>query len=98
MVPCPPVVVPTLDRRTMQDAQRDERFVSLLEATLSQPEGTRDAYLQHACEGDQGLYKEITECMDWRLRMGGFLLEPMLAIAESDAPFEPGEWIADRFQ
>ena len=79
--------------------ERDERVMTLVAEALEQEPGTRAGYLQTACGADADLYAEVAERVDWERRMGGFLRESIITAFDFlDRPFEPGEFVADRFR
>lgn len=77
---------------------RDERLMSLMDLALALPEEQCDAYLRHACAGDQALYAEVSERIHWERKMNGFLREPLIPRAEHVEPFQPEELILERFE
>jgi serine/threonine protein kinase/Flp pilus assembly protein TadD len=81
----------------MENADQDQRLMSLLAAALKRPAPERRAFLESQCRGDAQLLHEVAEAVDWEERMGGFLREPLIACPQMDRPFQPGEVIAGRF-
>src|SRR5437867_319471 len=78
--------------------ERDERFMTLLETALERPLSDREAFLQHACAGDEALYQELLDSVAWEERMGDFLLDPLIPCLDWEPPFKPGELISGRFR
>lgn len=77
---------------------RDERLMSLMELALAIPEDDREPYLRVACEDDPGLFREVTERLEWERKMNGFLLQPLLPRTEPERPFKPGDLALGRFE
>ena len=80
------------------NAERDQLFMTVLEAARAQPGGERRTFLQQACQGDDGLLRELEEALDGEERMGGFLQTPLIAFKELERPFDKGQVIAERFE
>lgn len=79
----------------------DERVMSLVERALACPPEQRAAFLEQECGGDSTLREEVQSCVEWEIRMGGFLKEPLVAFAAPESaahPFEPGELLDRRFR
>ena len=83
----------------MEDnAEQDQRVMSLLAAALKRPAETRRLFLEKECQGDPELFEEVSEALEWEERMGGFLREPLISFPEIDRPFHPGQIVAGRFE
>ena len=78
--------------------EHDQRVMAVLEEARRRPPADRQNFLRSACGGDEDLYRELTETLEWDHRMGGFLQQPMLDFATLVRPFEPGQVIAERFE
>ena len=72
-------------RKVASEAEFDEIVMTLVETALGKPAEERETYLHQVCRGDEKLYKEVTERIEWELRMGNFLSEPMLKLREAEA-------------
>lgn len=79
-------------------ADRDGRVMRIVERARAHPISERDAFLRLACETDDGLYQEVTETLDWEVRMGDFLKRPLTALTMLSRPFEPGAVVENRFE
>lgn len=71
-------------RNLASEAEFDEIVMMLVETALGKPAGERETYLQQVCRGDEKLFKEVTERIDWELRMGHFLREPLLKLRDGE--------------
>jgi tetratricopeptide (TPR) repeat protein len=78
--------------------QNDDLVMNLVELALARPPEYREAYLRSACSSDPQLFKEVWKYVQWEQRMNGFLLEPLYPPASSEAPFEPGQTLVNRFR
>jgi len=77
--------------------QDDDLVMNLVELALRQPPDTREAYLRSACAGDEELFRQVWDYVQWDGRMKNFLLDP-LCPALSEHRFVPGDLLADRFR
>src|SRR5215470_11696938 len=77
---------------------RDERFVSLLEAALELPPDQREAFLSGACSDDAELLESLQRQLNCELRMGSFLLDPLVRRTVVERPFKAGDLIINRFR
>ncbi len=77
---------------------RDDQVMSLMSTALALGAEERGGFLQVACDGDQALYDELRETLQWEERMGGFLRKPWMSLPELDRPFKPGQVINQRFE
>ena len=84
----------------MQATPDDDRYMSLLEAALVQPDSTqREGFLSAACASDPALAAQIRDDVEWHERMGDFLQRPLLdRLDGSSRPFVAGDLVADRFR
>jgi serine/threonine protein kinase/Flp pilus assembly protein TadD len=76
----------------------DSRVIPLVELALAAPPEERQSRLETACMGDTELFQVAWDCVQWELRMGGFLQTPLIAAAGNGRPFEPGQLLQDRFR
>ncbi len=72
----------------MSDAVLARRALALLDAALERPDAERDAWLEHECDGDLSLMREVRALLDATRRSGGILdsdplLTPPGGLAES---------------
>ena len=72
--------------------------MSVLSKALTLEPGERESHVRLACGGDQQLYDEVTEALEWEERMGSFLKHPLIVREEGVSRFEPGELISERFE
>jgi serine/threonine protein kinase len=72
--------------------------MSILANARQQPPGQRDDYVRVACGNNSELIRELAEVLLWEDRMGSFLQEPLLKLAELAKPFQAGEVISGRFE
>ena len=63
------------------DADRWEQVDSLLQSVLERPLGERDAFLRHACAGDEALEREVRSLLKAQQQAGRFLEEPAIEAA-----------------
>ncbi len=82
----------------MQQTQADDLVMSLTEQALARPKEEREAYLLGACNGDADLFKQVWNYTGWEERMGNFLLQPFIPVADDSLPFEPGQVLINRFR
>lgn len=83
----------------METGIEHERVMVILQEALQQQPEDREGYVRSACDGDQNLYREVADRLQWEERMGSFLLEPLVDFAGLVRPFEPGGTIGDgRFE
>jgi hypothetical protein len=80
------------------NAERDEQIMKIFEAVLKRPVVERVAYLRQVAEGDDNLFNEVTEQLNWHERLGSFLVQPLIVYKEWDRPFQPGEIVSNRFE
>jgi tetratricopeptide (TPR) repeat protein len=97
----------------MQDnAENDERVMTLVRAALRLPAAERAELLRVACKGAADLYYEVVQMLEWEERMGNFLRQPLINFIdlektvdfidlgeteEPERPFQPGQSISERF-
>jgi len=72
--------------------------MQILQAALDRPAEERQDFARAACNGDQELHRELLEALQWEERLGTFLLEPLMDLAQLVRPFHPGEVVAERFE
>ncbi|MGZ5458770.1 MAG: protein kinase domain-containing protein [Thermoanaerobaculia bacterium] len=77
---------------------RDDQVMSVITVALSLRSDERSAYLRAATEGDEDLFRETRDAIEWEDRMGGFLRRPWLSLQDLERPFRPGQLINDRFE
>src|SRR5215471_6751189 len=82
----------------MESCIEHDHVMTVLQAALERPPEERQAYVRAACNGDEILYREVTDALDWEARMGSFLKQPLLDFTFLVRPFEPGQVLADRFE
>ncbi|MGO4882643.1 MAG: protein kinase domain-containing protein [Bryobacteraceae bacterium] len=63
------------------DAERFKRADDLLQAALERSPGERDAFLGHACAGDEALEREVRSLLASQQRAGSFLESPAMEVA-----------------
>jgi serine/threonine protein kinase/tetratricopeptide (TPR) repeat protein len=84
---------------TLEESQRDELLMELVDAALEQPSEGRASYLRSACGDDAVLRAEVEERVQWEQRMGGFLRDAVInAVEFLDGSFECGEYVAGRYR
>jgi tetratricopeptide (TPR) repeat protein len=84
---------------TLEESQRDELLMELVDAALEQPSEDRASYLRSACGDDAVLCAEVEERVQWEQRMGGFLRDAVInAVEFLDGSFECGEHVAGRYR
>jgi eukaryotic-like serine/threonine-protein kinase len=67
-----------------EDERVDERVMEILTAARRKPAAEREAYLRIACAGDEELLREVVDALSWEERMGGFLQQPVVVIADGN--------------
>jgi hypothetical protein len=78
--------------------ERDQRVMDILTATLAQPAAERQNYLRIACDGISDVSEELADTVEWELRMGDFLQQPLIAFTDFGPPFQPGQIVSERFE
>jgi hypothetical protein len=73
----------------MQNAEHDERVMTIVAAALRLRVEEREAYIRGASGNDTGLLNEVKEAMEWEQQLGGFLQQPVFVLEGSPGPFEP---------
>jgi hypothetical protein len=76
----------------------DERVMLAMAVISSVPAGQRAIRIREICGGDEELFREISEQLNWQEQMGGFLLNPAVVPAAFDRPFQPGQILSGRFR
>jgi serine/threonine protein kinase len=76
----------------------DDRLMSLVELALTQPPEAREEYISAVCADDAELTAEVRKYVQWEVRMGDFLLNPLFPPLDLEHPFEAGELLAGRFR
>ena len=77
---------------------KEERIINLYLAAMACPDEQRDAFVEESCFGDETLWAEVQRRVGWELRMGGFLLTPVVDRERFDRPFAEGETVMGRFR
>ncbi|MCU1235352.1 MAG: serine/threonine protein kinase with repeat [Candidatus Solibacter sp.] len=81
-----------------QGAEHDQRVMNLVAAAMRLPEDERSAFLERESRGDAELLAEARDSVEWEVRMGGFLREPLVTMPEMDRVFHAGQMVAGRFE
>ena len=63
------------------DSERWKQVDSLLQAVLERPSEEREAFLRHACSGDQALEREVRSLLTAQQAAEGFLDRPAIEVA-----------------
>ena len=63
------------------DSERWKQVDSLLQSVLERPPEEREAFLRHACSGDQALEREVRSLLTAQQEAGGFLNRPAIEVA-----------------
>src|SRR5271167_2177968 len=63
------------------DSERWKQVDSLLQSALERPPEEREAFLRHACTGDQALEREVRSLLTAQQEAGGFLDRPAIEVA-----------------
>ena len=63
------------------DTDRWQQVDSLLQSVLERPPEERDAFLRHACAGDQALESEVCSLLRAQQQAGSFLESPAIEAA-----------------
>ena len=63
------------------DSERLKRVDDLLQAALERSPGERDAFLGHACAGDEALEREVRSLLASQQQAGSFLESPAMEVA-----------------
>ncbi len=71
---------------------RQRRVMELLDATLSEPPGSRPAFLGQACGNDAALRREVESLLDLEEEAEGFLPEPAVPL-DAESMLEKGKRI-----
>ncbi len=85
----------------MTDTERtrdDEWVMEILAEARQKPLAERETYLLAACEGNQGLMRELADTITWEERMGPFLNHPMVVVNDPARDFRHGQMVAGRFE
>ncbi|MEA2463771.1 MAG: eukaryotic-like serine/threonine-protein kinase, partial [Acidobacteriota bacterium] len=78
-------------------SDRDDRVMTLMAAAMTVAADQRSSYLRSVCGGDEELFHDICDAIEWEQRMGGFLLKPWMSLQELERPFRPGQVVNHRF-
>jgi len=81
-----------------QEADRDQRIMTIVAGARKQPQLERGAFVRLACDTDEQLLREVFEMLDGEERMREFLLEPLIHFIRWNRPFAPGDQILERFE
>src|SRR5262245_32665076 len=63
------------------EPERWKQVDSVLTLVRERPHEEREAYLRHACAGDEALEREVRSLLNWHGQEGGFLESPAMAVA-----------------
>ncbi len=63
------------------DSERWKQVDGLLQSVLERPPEDREAFLRHACCGDQALEREVRSLLNAQQEAGGFLDRPAIEVA-----------------
>src|SRR5260221_10257418 len=63
------------------DPERWKQVDSLLQSVLERPPEERDAFLRHACAGDEALEREVRSLLTAQHQAGSFLESPAMEVA-----------------
>jgi serine/threonine protein kinase len=63
------------------DSERWKQVDSLLQSVLERPPEEREAFLRHACAGDEALEREVQSLLAAQQEAGGFLDSPAIEVA-----------------
>ncbi|HVP48949.1 MAG TPA: protein kinase [Bryobacteraceae bacterium] len=63
------------------DPQRFKQVDNLLQSVLERPPGERDAFLHHACAGDEALEREVRTLLASQQQAASFLERPAIEVA-----------------
>jgi len=63
------------------DSNRWKQVDSLLQAVLDRPPEERDAFLRHACAGDEALEREVSSLLKSQQHAGSFLESPAIQVS-----------------
>jgi tetratricopeptide (TPR) repeat protein len=63
------------------DSERWKQVDNLLQSALERPPGERDAFLKHACAGDEELEREVRSLLASQQQAGSFLESPAFDVA-----------------
>jgi serine/threonine protein kinase len=88
-----------LIRPMVDNSERGDLVMTLVDAILEQPPESRVGYLQSACHDDPALRAEVQKRVDWEEKMQGFVRE--IAVTKFgfiDHSFQPEERLAGRFR
>src|SRR5262249_45462104 len=75
-----------------------DQLMTILQEALDQRPEEREGFVRAACNGDPELRRQLLEALEWEERMGTFLLEPLMDLAQLVCPFQPGQVVAERFE
>src|SRR5580698_8063710 len=71
------------------DPERWKQVDNVLQSALDRTPGERDAYVRHACAGDQALEREVRSLLNSQQQAGSFLERPALEVAARDLDSAP---------
>lgn len=74
----------------------DTVLMSLIDSALAQSPENRIAFIENLRVTHPDLYPEVRSRVDWEVRMGSFLRQPILRDVPGSV-FRPGDLVADRF-
>src|SRR5271157_1665731 len=77
------------------DSERWKQVDSLLQSVLERPTGERDAFLRHACAGDEALEREVRSLLKSQQEAGSFLESPAIDAAARALALEQSKDIPD---
>lgn len=93
------MAVRKVGRRDMTRTRADDHLVmALVDEALARPESEREESVRRKCAGDADPFQEVWRRIELELRMGRFLLQPLLPHPEFEHPFQPGQLLAGRFR
>jgi serine/threonine protein kinase len=71
------------------DSERWKQVDNLLQSALERPPGERDAFLKHACAGDEELEREVRSLLASQQQAGSFLESPAIEVAARTLTLKP---------
>ena len=81
------------------DLERDDLVMSLVESALEQPAESLELFFSQVSAAHPGVVEEVRERVEWELRMGHFLRDPVVKrAAPQPPPFQVGDLVNRRFE
>ena len=85
--------------RNTTRTQADDGFVmALVYEALAKPEFERQEFVRRKCDQDADLFQQVWRRVELEMRLGEFLVDPLIPRLDIEHPFEPGQVLNGRFR